>query len=76
MTNESSVNKRGVCNIIKHQHDFLSFFFFHDFLQKKIYDQYSHMMLFCDINCTTFHKIKCLDVIGIISNIGNTVVNI
>ena len=34
------------------------------------------MVLFCDINCTTFHKTKCLDVIGIISNIGNTVVNI
>lgn len=34
------------------------------------------MMLFCDINCTIFHKTKCLDVIGIISNIGNTVVNI
>lgn len=30
------------------------------------------MMLFCDINCTIFHTTKRLDVIAIISNIGNT----
>lgn len=53
-----------MCNIMKH---------WHDFLEKKIYGQYSEMMLFCDINCTIFHTTKRLDVIAIISNIGNTV---